>query len=85
LDGEALGAVTPLDVHANNRRQRQRPPRQRPSRHQAATEAQQANATPPPEHNLIEQILRRQSDFLTRQYKATYPMQPAKHKKTPKT
>ena len=79
LTGEALGAVTPLDLHANNRRQRHRP------KQPAATESKQENAAPPSERNLVEQILQRQTNALVRPHKTPDPLKPTNHKKTPKT
>lgn len=57
LDGEPLGAVTPLDVLANNHRRRQRP-----------VPAKQGNPStpPPPERNMVEQTLNQQTEKLTR-------------------
>ncbi len=72
LSGETLGDITPLDVYANNRRRRHRP----------AAEPKSDKAPPPPEQNLIEKILRRQVDFLAKQYKAPDTRKPTPKPKT---
>lgn len=57
LDGETLGLITPLDVLANNHRHRHRPVSQVES---------SSKTVPPPERNVIEQTLKRQTDKLTK-------------------
>ncbi len=56
LDGEPLGAVTRLDVIANNQRRRQRPT--------TVDEPINKSVTPPAARNVIEQTLQRQTDQL---------------------
>lgn len=73
LDGEALCAVTPLDALANNHRRRQRP--------ESQTKPKQRKTAPPPERNVIEQTLKRQTDKLTKSKSTTNPLQNEPHNK----
>ena len=78
-DGEYLGAITPLDTLANNQRRRHRPD----SRPQ--DELQADNAAPPPERNVIEQTLQRQTDRLSSPRSSRQGQTHDTPKNTPKT